>query len=215
MLVVIDPGHGGSDPGAIGSTGLKESDVNLAISLLVRGKLTVRGIRCFMTRERDEDVSLEQRVAKANAAKADLFVSIHSNHDGPTANGTEVYYYPGSVKGKRLADCIYRELLRKIGLRGRGVKPASYYVIRETRMPACLVEVAFISNPEEEKLLRDDAFRERAAEGIALGILAYIGQTNQTKPKQVVNVLSSVLLFVTGTTLILLGKWYIPKLIEA
>ncbi|MBU5677922.1 N-acetylmuramoyl-L-alanine amidase [Alkaliphilus sp. MSJ-5] len=175
-IVVLDPGHGGTDPGAVGPTGLKEKDVAWRIACMVADILMRYGIEIIFTRVGDERVSLDKRVQIANKSKADFFVSIHINSAGnPLATGTETYAYKQGVEGDRLAHSIQSNLVQAIGLSDRGVKYNSLHVTRQTIMPACLVEVAFINNPVEEQLLKNDEFLEKAAVGIAKGILEHVG----------------------------------------
>ncbi len=176
MKIIIDPGHGGTDSGAIGPTALQEKYVNWQIAVITAGELARHGIVVTFTRAGDERVSLDKRVRIANDAKADYFVSIHANSaSNPRATGTETYAYAPGVEGDRLAHSIQRSLVQAIGLADRGVKYDTLKVVRETTMPAVLVEVAFINNPDEEKLLRNDAFLEKAGVSIGKGILAYLG----------------------------------------
>lgn len=185
MKVIIDPGHGGKDSGAIGLTGLKEKDVNWQIAVITAGELARHGIVVMFTRAGDERVSLDKRVKIANDAKADYFVSIHANSaSNPRATGTETYAYAPGVEGDRLAHSIQRSLVQAIGLADRGVKYDTLKVTRATNMPAVLVEVAFISNPDEEKLLKDNSFLEMAGTSIGKGILAHLGLTEPWQEKQ-------------------------------
>ncbi|QUH21407.1 N-acetylmuramoyl-L-alanine amidase family protein [Alkaliphilus sp. B6464] len=175
-IVVLDPGHGGSDPGAVGPTGLKESHVAFKIACMVSDILVRYGIEIIFTRAGDTRVSLDERVRIANNSNVDYFVSIHINSaTNPKATGTETFAYKVGVEGDRLAYSIQSNLVQAIGLADRGVKYNSLQVVRETPMPACLVEVAFINNPNEEQLLKSAEFLEKAAIGIAKGILEHIG----------------------------------------
>lgn len=175
MLVCVDPGHGGKDPGAIGPTGLQEKGVTLTLAEYVASKL--RG-RCdvILTRTSDVYMSPVGKAQYANRAKADLFVSIHCNAaNTPAARGMEVFHARGSTSGKRLAHAIHDAYIREvIGIRSRGVHEAGYTVLTKTVMPAALIEVAFISNPDEENMLRDDIILLRMARGIANGITDYV-----------------------------------------
>lgn len=127
-----------------------------------------------MTRDNDNFISLQSRAIKANAVNAAFFVSIHCNAaSDPNAGGTETYCATGSKQGEELARAIHRPLVTATGLKDRGVKAASFYVLRCTKMPAVLIELAFISNEKEEHLLKDTAFQEKVAEAIAKGIIAY------------------------------------------
>ncbi len=184
MKICIDPGHGGSQPGAVGYAGTLEKDITLAVSLKLRDILTTKGLNVVMTRETDRDVStrlnqneLEARCDVANNAKADYFVSVHCNaSENETAHGTETWYSDKDSKSQVLANCIQTELVKQIKRADRGVKRGNYYVTNMTKMPAVLVELAFISNPEEEKLLKDPAFQYRCAIGIANGVLKMVGK---------------------------------------
>lgn len=180
--ICLDPGHGGSDPGAIGPTGTQEKDNTLAISLLLRDKLEKNGAIVVMTRDSDTDVKapdssaqeeLGARVNIANHHGADIFISIHNDaFTNPQASGSTTFHY-GSSEGIRLAAAIQRCLVEELGTKDRGARFASFYVIRYTDMPAVLVEVAFISNPEEEVLLSSVDGRCKAAESIFEGIVKY------------------------------------------
>jgi len=176
MKIFIDPGHGGNDSGAVGPTGLMEKDVNLNIAINVRQILINHAVDARLTRSDDSRVELLQRVQMANNSNADYFVSIHINSASvSTATGTETYAYPYSTKGVELAKHIQKNLVNEIALPNRGVKTANFYVLRETKMPSALVEVAFVNNPTEEKLLRDQDFIKKASVGITKGILEFIG----------------------------------------
>lgn len=200
--VVLDPGHGGIDPGAIGPTGVQEKIVVLAIARHAADRLRQRGVNVRLTRDDDRTVSLQERCDIANNFGANCFVSIHVNSTTNTlAEGTEVYYCadPKSAEGFTLATYLSQSLsgvgtgqtsvfgvdLEEIPataqeaeqLRNRGVKAARFYVLRHTIMPAALVEVAFLSNPKEEGLLESPTFQEQAGEAIARGICAYLGVT--------------------------------------
>lgn len=173
--IVIDPGHGGTDPGAIGSTGLQEKTAVIDISKRVASKLQAMGAEVILTRSDDITVSLPERVRAASNARADAFVSIHANASrsgGPT--GTETLYADTVPMSKVLAEYIQTALVSQIGQFDRGARERNdLMVIREAKCPACLVEVVFMSNLTEELLLLDPAFREKAAHGIANGIASY------------------------------------------
>lgn len=176
-LVALDPGHGGSDPGAIGFTGLKEKAVNLAVALHLQQFLEDAGAKVVMTRNGDQSVSNKKRVDVAKDAGADVFVSIHANaYSDPKSNGTETYYSVQNNSGdssKYLAQQLQRELVSVLGLRDRGVKTANFYVISEAGMPAALVELAFLTNEEEEELFKDPETYIRSAEALFTGLEAY------------------------------------------
>jgi N-acetylmuramoyl-L-alanine amidase len=218
QLIVIDPGHGGIDPGAVGRKGLYEKDVNLAISKylydLLRDSL---GITVKMTRDKDEYISLRERTNIANRNSADLFVSIHCNATpkrSTTMKGFETYFLSEARtneeravaalenaalqfdgvqpaddvsrilydlaqsayldESNRFAEYIQDYAARTLSIPSRGVKQAGFYVLHGAFMPAVLVECAFISSVEEEKLLGSKSFRKNLAYCIFCGIRDYI-----------------------------------------
>ncbi len=173
QVVAIDAGHGGRDMGATGPTGLLEKDVTLDIAQRVRELLVRAGVRVVMTRETDAYVDLTDRPRTARQQGASAFVSIHSNASTrPTSSGSETYYL--SPQSLALAQMIQDELGRIAGLPSRGVKTANFLVLRESDFPAVLVEVGYLSNPEEETRLRADAFRQRLAEAITRGVQRFL-----------------------------------------
>lgn len=183
-LIVIDPGHGGKETGAISANGYMEKIPNLEIALEAGRILRSRGYQVEFTRTDDSFVSLEERAAMANALNAAVFVSIHNNSStNRAASGTETYFYAPSdrphlfiQKDERedLATFVQNSLVRYLGRPNRGVKQANFSVLRNTNMPSILCEVAFISNPEEEMLLGSDDFKRRAGEAIAEGVDQYM-----------------------------------------
>lgn len=174
-VIVIDAGHGGRDPGAVGKH-IRESDMALDIANRVRALFLQLGRIVHMTREADLPVSLPERASLANRLKADIFVSIHINaHRDPNVSGVEVFSFPGSTKGARLRNAVYMEIMRLFPTwRGRGTKEANFYVLRKSEMPACLVECGFISNVVDEQELQNPNVRQKFAEGIVAGIEAYL-----------------------------------------
>lgn len=175
IIIALDPGHGGHDPGAVGPTGLREKDVALCIAEKVGSILKQHGITVQHTRQDDRFVELSNRAKIANDAKADFFVSIHLNSaTNPAATGTETFAYRQGTTGDRLSKSIQDNLVKEIKLRDRGVKHANFTVLSRTIMPAALVEVAFINNPSEEMLLKEELFKNKAAIGIAKGILEFL-----------------------------------------
>lgn len=171
--VCIDPGHGGKDPGATGG-GVREKDIALDVSKKIRAYLQAAKCSVILTRENDTFISLGNRAAEANMWGADLFVSVHCNSvkDNARATGMELYHYTrASDASKRAARVIYEKLLPVCGLRGRGVKSKDLAVLRETSMPAVLVELGFISNPSDRAKLTNFAWQDDAAEAIADGIV--------------------------------------------
>ncbi len=170
-IIVIDPGHGGGDSGASGPSGLREKDVCLSVAKKTESLLTDAGAKVIMTRTTDRDVTyagspnvmeLQARVDKA-PSNADVFVSIHCNaFQSPSANGMETYYSGRSSEGRRLAQLLNEELA--------SAGKANFYVIRHTACPASLVELAFITNYREERLLADDEYQNTLAAAIAKAV---------------------------------------------
>jgi N-acetylmuramoyl-L-alanine amidase len=177
IVIVVDPGHGGSDPGAIGIGGLREVDVVLPVALQVASLLEQQGVQVVLTRRSNQDLELEPRVQIAERANADLFVSIHANSlslSRPDINGIESYYY--SDRGARLARVIHNTMLQVPGTYDRGVRHANFYVLRNTSMPAVLLELGFVTGAQDSRLLSDPDFQRQMAEAIARGILQYVQQ---------------------------------------
>lgn len=174
IIVVLDPGHGGRDPGAVGIGGLQEKTINLAVAYKVKEVLERQGIVAPLTRTGDQEVDLGPRVTQAERADADLFVSIHSNAislSRPDVNGLETYHYG---TGAGLARAIHTSVLRQTDVRDRGVKEARFYVLRNTSMPSVLVETGFVTGAEDAARLSNPARRDQLAEAIAVGILDYV-----------------------------------------
>ncbi len=175
--VVIDPGHGGSDPGAVGINGLRETDIVLEVSKNVSELLKQKGVKTILTREVEITLDLQPRVTKANKSKANAFVSIHANATRgkrKEVNGLETYYYSG-YKGYSLAKNIHKQILIASSKSpDRGVRKSRFYVIRKTSMPAALVEIGFVTGMYDAALLRQKAYRDKMAFAIAKGILSYL-----------------------------------------
>jgi len=186
-VIVIDAGHGGYDPGAIGITGLEEKGFNLETALLLKDKLDAVGAKVVLTRDADSFLSLTERVAVANKINADAFVAIHANSsdNNYSAKGTATYFYaPSSNSGlyaqlqqrKTLAKTVQDRLVSSAGTMDCGVLQANFAVLRETTMPSILVESAFLSNRDDEALLKDSQFRDKIAQGIADGLIEYFSK---------------------------------------
>lgn len=177
--VIIDAGHGGKDPGAIGMIS-KESDLNLQIAMSVKRLLTENGYTVIMTRTDDSFVGLSERVRIANAYPYSLcFVSIHQNSvdDSSDVTGTEVITDDKREGNMLLAQTLVDDISSYVGSRNRGVfKYTNLVVIRDTVMPAALVECGFISSEKEEELLSDEEYRSKIAEGIVQGIDNFVDQ---------------------------------------
>jgi len=186
-VVAIDPGHGGKDPGAKGPTGLQEKDVTLDIALKLAQILKENGAIPVLTRKDDKFIDLYDRTTIARENGAEVFLSIHINaNPNPYKNGTSTYYRrddgdiaPGvsQADNRKLAAAIQSEMLRALGRRSLGVMQANFVVLRTATMPAALAEVAFISNPEEEQMLRQETVRKKIAEALAQALNNYFSPT--------------------------------------
>lgn len=175
FLIALDAGHGGSATGAYYEN-TAEKDLNLSMIRKLNDILRGLGYRTMLTRSEDVDVGLKRRSVLANEAKADIFVSIHcnaseTNHD---FQGLYVYHYPGSVQGAVLAQAIQTPACQFTGAVDRGINSANFSVVRESKMPAVLVETGFMTCHEELLRLKDDAYQTRMALGIAQGIIRYL-----------------------------------------
>jgi len=189
-LIVVDPGHGGFSTGAVGRgpTTVYEKDVALAIALKLRQSLEACGARVVMTRDKDVFISLSERTHIANSLGADLFVSIHNDSNGRanSASGTSTYYHMSEPNCRALAQCVHREVKAVTGLPSRGVLSDGtmyahgFEVLRDTTMPAILVEVAYINNATDRRKLVDPDFQQRVADAICRGLRAYVEGTAQT-----------------------------------
>jgi N-acetylmuramoyl-L-alanine amidase len=178
VKICLDAGHGGNDPGAIGPSGLLERAVNLGVVTDTAKLLSAMSdMEVIMTRETDVFLSLPDRSQFANDHRADLFISVHCNSAAVnTATGTETFAFRAGGDADRLAQAIQRCLVDELQLRNRGVKYDNFAVLRDTRMPAALVEIGFINNPDEEAKLRDRTFQLKAANGIANGVAEFLGK---------------------------------------
>ncbi|MEA5601102.1 N-acetylmuramoyl-L-alanine amidase [Nostoc sp. UHCC 0252] len=174
LLVVIDPGHGGKDPGAPGLGGLLEKDVVLPIGRRVAAILEQNGVQAVLTRDADFFVELQGRVDIAERVNATLFVSIHANSVDrrPDVNGLEVYYYDS---GYALAEAVRNSILQNIGtIKDRGTRKARFYVLRKSSMPSILVEAGYMSGREDNPRLGTPEYQNQMADAIARGILKYL-----------------------------------------
>ena len=186
-LVVLDPGHGGRDPGKVGAQGEQEKDINLAISLKVKERLEKDGMEVVMTREKDvmladEDASnkkledLNNRIRIINERQPAVAVSIHQNsYSDASVKGAQVFYFTHSDKGKQAAEALQKELLEFDQEHTRKIKANdTYYLLKKTEVPTVIVECGFLSCPEEEALLTDEAYQKKLAEAIAKGIESWV-----------------------------------------
>jgi N-acetylmuramoyl-L-alanine amidase len=174
QVIVIDPGHGGRDPGAVGRNNLQEKGIVLDIGKQVAEILEQNGVQAVLSRYDDREINLAPRVQLAERVNADFFVSIHANAismSRPEVNGIETYYYS---TGLGLAQTLHRSMLQATGANDRGVRRARFYVLRHTSMPAVLLEVGFVTGRQDAPRLSSSSYRTRLAEAIARGILQYV-----------------------------------------
>ena len=179
VTICIDPGHGGSDPGATGVTGVKEKDVTLNVGLKLGKILKQRGINVVYTRTTDkrlaptETTDLQERCNISNNAKAKYTISIHNNSfDKHSVNGTETYYFPGSSEGQKLAKAVQKHIIEDLGSNDRHARcdRPKLYVLKYTNSATILTELGFLSNPEEERKLNTDSYQNKYANAIAKGV---------------------------------------------
>jgi len=177
--IVIDPGHGGPDPGAVGIDGLRETDVVLDVSLQVAALLRARGVDVLLTRTGDVDVDLPPRVSLANRSSATAFISIHANALSmrrQDVNGIETFFFSDPRSG-RLAGYLQQQMMDvSPGTPNRGVRRGRFFVIRRTVMPAALVEMGFVTGAIDAPRLARADHRRRLALALATGILNYLRQ---------------------------------------
>lgn len=179
--VVIDAGHGGTDQGTKANAPYcEEKRVCLFTARLVKKYLEQLGYHVVMTRSNDNFIPLPKRVEIASQANANIFVSVHFNSSrSPEANGIEVFFFDSkenknrTTASKKLADSILSKVIRNTEAKSRGVKKGNFFVIRETTMPAILIEGGFISNAMERNLLKSRDYQEKIAQGIADGVDQY------------------------------------------
>ena len=178
--VVIDAGHGGSDPGAIGVDNYNEKDATLSISKKVSELLKKQGVEVKLTRDSDKYLSLQERCNIANNSEADCFVSIHCNAFNGNAKVLESFSLNSETSD--LATCVLEEMLNeRTYTLNRGVKFANFYVLRNTKMRSCLVEIGFIDNIDDYKIIREK--ENEIALGIAKGICKHLKVEYKQEPK--------------------------------
>ena len=169
--IILDPGHGGYDSGARTVRGKDEKKLTLELAEQLKPLLEQQGYRVILTRTTDTFIPLGTRTAISNAHPNAIFISLHFNASPKrSARGIEAYYYNPS--SKRLAMTIFKELPSSYGAHPRGIKRAPFYVLHHNRRPAVLLELGFVSNRRENKLLQKPIVREHLAEHIAAGIAA-------------------------------------------
>ena len=186
--IVIDAGHGGTDPGKIGINGKKEKDINLQIAKELKKKLEKEGIEVVMTRESDEGLynsssrnkkvdDMKKRCKIIDEAKPVFTISIHQNsYPEEYVKGAQVFYYGQSQEGKELAEILQESMVQQLDKENHRTAKAneSYYLLKKTESPTVIVECGFLSNSEEAKLLADKDYQKKVAEAIHTGIKKYL-----------------------------------------
>jgi len=190
-VIVVDPGHGGIDPGAVGYNGVKEKDIVLQVGKRLQKLLNQAGARVIMTRNSDTDFGtpgsgslltrkredLSKRVQLANKNKADLYLSIHVNAIPSSRwRGAQTFYQRNRTESKQLAEAIQSEMVRILGNTRRVAKPEDFFTTRNTKMTSVIIEIGFISNPAEAKLLTDPAYQRKLVYAIYSGLVKYYTQ---------------------------------------
>lgn len=187
-MIIVDPGHGGKDPGMVGVGGLEEKGINLEISLILRDILEERGWNVFLTRESDRGLydetadnkkaqDLQRRIALINEKNPVLTVSIHQNsYKDQTVKGPQVFYYKSSKEGKKLAECIQETMNEELKIENprKAKGNTSYYLLKKSSSALVIAECGFMTNPEEAKLLQTEKYQKKTAEAVADGIEKYL-----------------------------------------
>ena len=174
-LVIVDPGHGGADSGVV-AHGMREADLTYDLATRIEGRLAAAGVEAFLSRGPDGDVDDLDRAAFANAAEADLVISLHvDGHRNPQCHGLATFYYgvpggAGSVLGERLAELVQAEVAARTGLLDCRAHARTWDLLRRTRMPAVRVEVGYLTNPDDAARLTDVALREAVADGVVAAV---------------------------------------------
>lgn len=188
ICVCIDSGHGGDDPGKVGSNGTEEKEINLQIALLLKERLEQEGIEVVMTRETDTDLAdegaasqkvsdLQNRVNIIEDADPVVAISIHQNsYTDSSASGAQTFYYGDSAEGKKLAEMLQESLIENLDPSNTRAAKAneSYYILKKTPTPTVIVECGFLSNPKEEVILQDADYQNQIVEAICEGLLNYL-----------------------------------------
>lgn len=192
-VILLDPGHGGIDPGKVSVTGTNEKEINLQIAVRTKEKLEKAGYKVFMTREDDEGLykdsdsnkktaDMKRRCLMAEECKADILVSIHQNsYQSEGVKGAQVFYYSHSDEGEKLAKSIQKGFQTVVSSNnGREAKANdSYYILLNVKCPAVIAECGFLSNYEEAQLLEKENYQEKVAEAICVGIQDYFQEKNK------------------------------------
>jgi N-acetylmuramoyl-L-alanine amidase CwlD len=181
-VIVIDAGHGGRDPGAIGKGKRYEKNYTLDVARRLQRLLSSKGAFVIMTRSIDKKVGLNHRAYISNKNKADLFISIHFNSFMQSkVHGSETFYY--KYKDKKLAQHLQKQMIKDLKTKNNGIKRARLFVLYHTHMPAALVEPGFLTNPRDFKKIKDPKFREKIAQSLYQGILNYYRENSTTKKR--------------------------------
>jgi len=197
--IVIDAGHGGIDPGAKSDRGLLEKDINLDIALKLKRHLAMAGVSCVMIRETDQDFSnsnkdfttkkrrdLSYRTRVANQSGAELYLSIHANSFSQSIyEGAQTFHEKSDSNSKYLAEAIQNQLVKRLKPNRRQAKVGDYRVLNDTKMPGVMIEVGFLSNPTEAKLLEDENYREKIAKAIFRGVVDYFREDRSCPSKEI------------------------------
>lgn len=190
--VVVDPGHGGSDPGKVGIHNEQEKDINLQIALLLKKNLEKEDVTVVMTREKDEDLAaagvsnkkvqdLKRRCEIIHETNPDCVISVHQNsYPQESVKGAQVFYYEDSAEGKQLAEIIQRHMVEKLDKENHRQAKGnrSYYLLKKTDAPLTIVECGFLSNSEEAKLLSEEEYQKKVAAAICDGTMEYLRGKN-------------------------------------
>lgn len=181
LVVVIDAGHGGSDPGKVGVTGVNEKDINLSIATMLKDALEDRGVKVVMTRTSDSSLAtpgavnkktsdMNNRIEIINSCKADLMISIHQNsYTDSSVHGAQVFYHGTSHDGRKIAEALQQKLISEIDPdNNRAAKEGNeYFILRKSMCPGVIVECGFLSSPNETARLVDEGYQEKLASAIA------------------------------------------------
>ncbi|MBO8129697.1 MAG: N-acetylmuramoyl-L-alanine amidase [Peptococcaceae bacterium] len=181
-IIVIDPGHGGEDSGVRGKD-VWEKDVNLAIAKILAEKFRQGGAKVIMTRDDDTRLGtrqredIEKRAAVANKNEADLMISIHANSFGDASqHGAQTFSAPQDAESKKLSHAIMAEIIKVLGNTDRKPKQCELYLFKHTKMPTVLIEVGFLTNPKERRLLQDSAYQDKLCFAIYSGVCKYFAE---------------------------------------
>lgn len=187
VVVCIDPGHGGNDPGKLGITGVMEKDINLSIGLKLKEELEKRNVKVVMTRTTDicladdlvrnkKTADMNKRIEILESSKADIFISIHQNsYPDTSVKGAQCFFYKGSYLGENLAKIIQGQMIKTVDStnKRKAKSEKDLFVLRKSSCPAVIIECGFLSCPREEEILKTDAYQSKIAKAIADGIMIY------------------------------------------